>query len=217
MIPLTKHWGRVSLSDIRHRMVSPAPARLNVLEPADWIRAALQRLAEYGIDGVRIELLARDLGVSKGSFYWHFRDRSEVRDKMLAAWESSELNWIDDRTDSPSMASRWANLIARVSDPEHIHLEVAMRGWARSEEKVARALASIERKRAQLIAEVLSDVGFSRRAAQAWSEVVLLLCLGWMDRAARDASVDVENPGLGELLSDVILAASARSLLRHEK
>ncbi|HXW62546.1 MAG TPA: helix-turn-helix domain-containing protein [Candidatus Acidoferrales bacterium] len=194
-----------------------APAQLSSLEPADWIRAALERLAKHGIEGVRVELLARDLGVSKGSFYWHFRNRTEMREKMLAAWENSELSWLDGRANSPSMASRWANLIARVSDPEHIHLEVAMQGWARSEEKVARALASIERKRAQLIAEVLNDIGFSWPAAQAWSEVVLLLVLGWMDRAARRAPVDGENRGLGELLSDVILAASARSSLRHEK
>lgn len=196
-------------------MASSPPARFSSLQPADWIQAGFQRLAKSGVDDVRVELLARDLGVSKGSFYWHFRNRTDLREKMLAAWQSSELSWMDDRAGNQSTASRWANLIARASDPERIRLEVAMRGWARGEEKVAATLASIERKRAQLIAEVLGDVGFSWPAAQAWSEVVLLLCLGWMDRAARDGHVDREDSTLGELLSDVILAASARSSLRH--
>jgi len=195
-------------------MASSAPARFASLRPADWIQAALLRLANYGLDEVRVELLARDLGVSKGSFYWHFRDRTELHEKMLAAWESSELRWIDDGVRHRSAARRWAIFVARVSDPERIRLEAAIRGWAREDGKVAAMLAAIERKRAHLIAEVLADVGFSWRAAQAWSELVLLLCLGWTDRAARD--VDAENRDLGELLSDVILAASARSSPRHE-
>jgi AcrR family transcriptional regulator len=198
-------------------MASPTPARLGSLQPADWIEAALVRLAKHGLDDVRVELLARDLRVSKGSFYWHFRDRTDLREKMLAAWENSELAWIDDKGSHQSTASRWANFIARASDPERIRLEVAIRGWAREDKKVAATLASIERKRAHLIAEVLADVGFSWRAAQAWSEMVLLLCLGWMDRAVRDSHPDFEGRGLGELLSDVILAASARFPLRHER
>jgi AcrR family transcriptional regulator len=198
-------------------MAASAPARFGRLQPADWIQAALLRLATHGLADVRVELLARDLGVSKGSFYWHFRDRTDLQEKMLAAWESSELRGMDDQGSDLSTAVRWAHFIARASDPERIRLEVAMRGWAREDEKVAATLALIERKRAHLIAEVLADVGFSWRAAQAWSETVLLLCLGWMDRAARDSHAELENRGLGELLSDVILAASTRSSLRHEK
>jgi len=196
-------------------MASSASARFSSLQPADWIQAALLRLAKHGLDEVRIELLARDLGVSKGSFYWHFRDRTELRGKMLQAWESSELSWMEERGRQQNTASRWADFIARVSDPERIRLEVAMRTWARGDDRVAATLALVERKRAHLIAEVLGDVGFSWRAAQAWSEVVLLLSLGWMERAAGNSEMDRESRSLGELLSDVILAASARSSLRH--
>jgi AcrR family transcriptional regulator len=195
-------------------MASATPARSGSLQPADWIQAAFLRFAQHGLDEVRVELLARDLHVSKGSFYWHFRDRTDLLERMRAAWESSEFSWMEDRESNPSTAARWADLIRRASDPELIRLEVAMRGWAHADEKVAAALASIERKRAHLIAEVLEDVGFSWTAAQAWSETVLLVCLGWMDRAARDSSVGLKTHGLGELLSDLILAASARSSLR---
>jgi AcrR family transcriptional regulator len=195
-------------------MASSAPARLASLQPDDWIQAAFVRLAKHGLDEVRVELLARDLGVSKGSFYWHFRDRTDLRERLLTAWESSELRWMADEGSHRSAASRWANFVARASDPERIRLEMAIRGWAREDAKVAATLAAIERKRAHLIAGVLADVGFSWSAAQVWSEMVLLLCLGWTDRAARDS--DAESRVLGELLSDLILAASARSSPRHE-
>jgi AcrR family transcriptional regulator len=192
-------------------MASPAPARTGSLEPADWIRAAFARLSSEGIQEVRIELLARDLGVSKGSFYWHFRDRADLLEKMLAQWEDAEASWLDERDTQDSTATRWAKLIERVSDPARIRAEVAIREWGRADEKVAVKIAIIERKRAKLIVEVLRDVGFSWSAAESWSETVSLICLGWMDRATRDPQFLFENRGLGEMLSDVILAASARS------
>ena len=70
-------------------MASSAPARSPSLLPDNWLRAAETRLAQHGIESVRVEVLARDLGVSKGSFYWHFRDRNELLDKLLGRWEDS--------------------------------------------------------------------------------------------------------------------------------
>lgn len=192
-------------------MASSAPARAGSLQPGDWIHAALARLAKQGIQEVRVEVLARDLGVSKGSFYWHFRDRADLLEKTLALWEESELGWLDQKGSDASTATRWAKLIERATDPARIRTEVAMRAWAREDEKVAARVAAIEKKRTSLIAEVLRDVGFARPAAESWSEMVLLVCLGWMDRAARDPQFEFENRSLGELLSEVILAASARS------
>ena len=73
-------------------MASPAPLKSPALQPDDWILAAFARLSAEGIDAVRIEVLARELRVSKGSFYWHFQDREELIGKMLARWELEESN-----------------------------------------------------------------------------------------------------------------------------
>ena len=51
-----------------------------------WLEAALHALARGGIDRVRVESLAKDLGVTKGSFYWHFKDREQFFDEMLSFW-----------------------------------------------------------------------------------------------------------------------------------
>ena len=56
------------------------------LDTAAWIAAAFDALAEGGIDAVRVEPLAKALGITKGSFYWHFADRRALLDAMLAAW-----------------------------------------------------------------------------------------------------------------------------------
>src|SRR4051794_35417726 len=52
-----------------------------------WIEAALEALGSAGPQGVRIEVLAARLGVSKGGFYWHFENREQLLREMLDAWE----------------------------------------------------------------------------------------------------------------------------------
>jgi AcrR family transcriptional regulator len=195
-------------------MVIPKSSRSATLHPSDWLAAAFSRLSDQGVESVRIEVLARDLGVSKGSFYWHFRDRGELLDRMLSRWESEELAWIEAEDDAGA-ATRWARIVAKTADAERVRSEVALRGWARRDSRVASRVAAIERKKAALIANVLREIGFTPSAADAWSEIVLMVCLGWLDRATRDRAFHAASRGLGELLSDVILAASAGSSARH--
>ena len=51
------------------------------------MRAARLALLHRGADGVRVEVLAHELGVTKGSFYWHFRDRADLLEALLVEWE----------------------------------------------------------------------------------------------------------------------------------
>ena len=59
-----------------------------------WLNAALQALAAGGIDQVKVESLAKDLGVTKGSFYWHFKDRDQFLDELLNFWAEQSLSLI---------------------------------------------------------------------------------------------------------------------------
>jgi AcrR family transcriptional regulator len=180
------------------------------LQPADWIRAALTRLSSVGADAVRVEVLARDLGVSKGSFYWHFRDRQDLLERTLAHWEQRELSSLDLEGDAASAATRWARIVQATCDPSRIQLEASVRAWARGNEEVARRVAAVDARKTTVIANVLLDIGFTRPAAHAWSEVALLVCLGWLDRATRDRQFQLAGRGLGDFLSELVLAASSR-------
>lgn len=185
-------------------------AKASPLQPDDWIRAALAKLSEASVDAVRVEVLARDLHVSKGSFYWHFRDRQDLLNQTLAYWEQRELDALVIDETAASAATRWARIVQATADPSRIQLEASVRSWARRDEQVARRVAALERRRAAVISNVLQDVGFDRRSAEAWSEVVLLLCLGWLDRTTRDRQFQLAGRSLGYLLSALILAASNR-------
>lgn len=159
---------------------------------------------------MRIEVLARDLGVSKGSFYWHFRDRNDLLEKLLARWEDGELDWLNAAAEAGA-AMQWANFIEKTSNPEGMRMEVALRTWARRDERVAVRVAAIEKRKARLIVDVLREVGFTQSAAESGSELVLLICLGWIDRGTRDRQANPLGSSLSELLSEFLLAASARS------
>ena len=57
------------------------------LTAADWAEAALQLIAEAGLGSLTVDTLAARLGVTKGSFYWHFKGRSELLAAALGRWE----------------------------------------------------------------------------------------------------------------------------------
>ena len=193
-------------------MASATPAlKTSPLQPDDWIRAAFARLAGEGIEAVRVELLARDLGVSKGSFYWHFQDREELLGRMFDRWEKEEIDWLDETVITPKAAARWARFVHHCTDPQLARLESAMRTWARRDERIGARIAAIEKKRSAHIASVLRAIGFAAAPAESWAEITLLVYLGWLDRVTRD--LDFQNSGrtLDEFFSDLILAASDRS------
>jgi AcrR family transcriptional regulator len=193
-------------------MASPSPIRESPLQPDDWIQAAFSRLSAQGVESVRVEILARDLGATKGSFYWHFKDREDLLLRMLLQWEEEEMRWLEAaREPNSGAAARWARFIDRSGSPDHARLEVSFRAWARRDERIASRVATVEAKRRGHIVSVLRDVGFTPSSAERWSEVALLVYLGWMDRATRDPGFQLTGGGLGEFLSDLILAASAPS------
>jgi AcrR family transcriptional regulator len=192
-------------------MASATALKTSPLQPDDWLRAAFARLASEGIESVRVELLARDLGVSKGSFYWHFQDREELLGRMFDRWEKEEIEWLDETVITPKAAARWARFVRRCTEPQLARLESAMRTWARRDERIAVRITAIERKRTAHIASVLRAIGFAAPAAESWAEITLLVYLGWLDRITGDQEFQSTGRTLEEFFSDLILAASDRS------
>lgn len=191
-------------------MAAAAPIRPSPLQPGDWIQAGFSQLSAHGVETVRVEILARNLATTKGSFYWHFKDREELLLGLLLCWENEEERWLEEAAELQSgAAARWARFVARCADPERARLEAAMYAWSRQDERVARRVATIETKRRAHVVSVLRNVGFTLSAAEKWSEVAWLICLGWMDKTTRDPEFRLGHRELGGFLSDLILAASA--------
>jgi AcrR family transcriptional regulator len=134
-----------------------------------WTDAALAALARDGIDTVRVESLARSLGVTKGSFYWHFRDRGELLDAMLARWEEVATQGILDqaaRLSGPPEA-RLVALFELILAARIMDLEVAVRAWGRRDERVARAVCRVDQRRLEYNQRLLQELGLEPDAAEA--------------------------------------------------
>ena len=116
-----------------------------------WIEEGLSALAAGGPDAVRIEPLAQALGVSKGGFYWHFKDRQALLEEMLDVWERT---WVDEvieavEAEDGDARSRLRGLfaLAAASGGELLKIELAIRNWARREEAVAERLRHVDNRR----------------------------------------------------------------------
>ncbi len=129
-----------------------------------WIEEALRALSEGGPDAVRVEALARRLGVSKGGFYWHFDDRGALLEEMLDSWERQVVDQVIEVVDAGGgdARARLAGLFSMVT-AEVRTSDLAIRDWARRDRGVARRLRRVDNRRIDymrgLFSEFCSDDG----------------------------------------------------------
>ena len=115
-----------------------------------WIAHGLRALAAGGPDAVRIEPLARALGVTRGGFYWHFRDRGALRDQMLDTWERATTEEVIKRVvcEGGDARARLRRLFALTfSSDEWVTIDLAVRDWARRDQAVAGRLRRVDNRR----------------------------------------------------------------------
>jgi AcrR family transcriptional regulator len=113
-----------------------------------WIEAALQALSAGGPDAIRIEALATSLGVSKGGFYWHFKDRRALLEEMLDGWERAVVEDVIAQVESQPADPRakLQHLFALASTADFA-VELAIRDWSRREAEIAKRLRRIDSRR----------------------------------------------------------------------
>jgi len=142
------------------------------LDPTDWIKAAFRALTAGGPGAVRVEKLARDLGVTKGSFYWHFEDLPALQAAMLAHWQDVATADVIAQaeaagTDPETLMT--AILTQAVHGPAEEYggalAEAAIREWARSHVGAAEAVAAVDRRRLSFLQEKFEDRGLGETAA----------------------------------------------------
>src|SRR5918997_4396667 len=150
------------------------------LSRADWIDAALQALADDGPSGVAVERLAVRLGTTKGSFYWHFKDREELITETLAVWEREETDALIEE-------------MKEISDPvERLRVGTVMATEYEEQERpdvrllpsasdpvVGEVVKRAQRKRLDFAAETFREAGFTPAESRLRARLAYSIALGW--------------------------------------
>jgi AcrR family transcriptional regulator len=173
----------------------------------DWINAAVENLAAEGPGAVLIEPLGRSLGLTKGSFYWHFKDREELLEAVLNEWEGRESERLRANANAPP-AERLVHLLEVATEPGASRLETALCDWARQDMSVAERLRAIERLRISFLAQLLADLGFTAVSAEEWAQTVYLAFLGAVERSSRLEGNRATRQEITDRISRLILAAA---------
>ena len=138
----------------------------------------LTTFAHEGFDALKADVLARKLGVSRGSFYWHFTDLGTFHARVIEHWKLMATEAII--TDIERHASRERRLSALLHHAfgHGAALEIRVRAWAENNAEAARALGEIDRRRRGYIEQLLLEAGIPRLLAATRAQLLYWTYLG---------------------------------------
>jgi AcrR family transcriptional regulator len=162
---------------------------------AAWFDAGLKRLAAHGPQGLKIMPIAEDIGVTKGSFYWHFKDLREYRIALLAEWErrfTAEI--IEQSTNiSGDIATKMRTAIRAAEGASNRRLLLVMRSWALHDVTVAKALTRADKLRVTYMASLFRELGWEKNEASTMAGFVYSAFIGrmlWVDGPLSESQRD---------------------------
>ncbi|HEY2276942.1 MAG TPA: TetR/AcrR family transcriptional regulator [Streptosporangiaceae bacterium] len=180
-----------------------APART----PASaWVEAGLEALGSGGPEAVRVDPLARSLGVTRGSFYWHFADRDALLTELLNAWERAATDDVLDRVErhGGDARTRLRRAGALTFSEQLLPIDLAVRDWARHDPAVAGRLRRVDNRRLDYLRTLFGTFCADADEVEARSTLAFSLLIGSHFLAA-------DHPGRSraealELAADWLLA-----------
>jgi AcrR family transcriptional regulator len=139
-----------------------ATERPGRLSREDWLAAALEVLRGEGVGKVSIVRIARDLGVTSGSFYWHFKDRNDLLRSLLDFWVRSQTEAIFEKVDQceGTPSERLLQLMEILTLGEQARYEVAIRAWAGFDDMAAEVVRGTDKRRIEWLRSIFYDLGF---------------------------------------------------------
>lgn len=163
---------------------------------AQWLSAGLEALRKGGVGAVRVERLAVDVGVTKGSFYHHFRDRHALLEAVLEYWsremtdaEFERIQTLPGGNDTVALRARLVALAEDVLEKGMGRYDPAIRAWARQDRKVAAVVAQVDRRRVKALGGFFEEGGFNSAEARTRARTFYTFLLGepQVRAPARDA------------------------------
>ena len=153
------------------------------LDRNGWIEAAIEVLADQGVQGMRIEVLAKNFGVTKGSFYWHFKDRQDLFGAVLKTWRDGRIRDIDKQTIATPGREReqllhLIDVYGATRNRKGISIELAVREWARRDGEAAAVVEEVDGWRLECTRKLFVARGVSEDEAKSRSLLLYAYVFG---------------------------------------
>ena len=163
------------------------------LSKEDWTDTALATLISQGIDAVQITQLAKTLGVSRGSFYWHFEGRQALLESMIEAWRSANGHSVRDvLQDVDSLSEGVLEFFTLWIEGTRFspELEQVVRDWARLDQSVLKAVRKEDAERIKHIGEHYVRFGFAADEASVRARILYFAQIGYYAMHMRESMQD---------------------------
>ena len=148
------------------------------LAAQDWIDFALKTLAQEGFDALKADGLARKLGVSRGSFYWHFTDLNDFHARVIEHWRQTATEAVIADLERYEAREERLEVLLRRALGHHNALEIRMRAWADSSAEAAQAVRHMDRRRREYMERWLVDAGIAPNLAATRVQLLYWAYLG---------------------------------------
>ena len=149
------------------------------LSAQDWLDQGLKTLAKSGFTALKAEPLAKTMGVSRGSFYWHFADIAAYHAEILKAWREIAAEQIIAGVEAAPGDENPLGVLLRRVFGERLAIENAVRIWASVDPTVRAAVQAIDRRRLGYIEGLMTKSGLSADAARARAQILYWAFLGF--------------------------------------
>jgi AcrR family transcriptional regulator len=157
----------------------------------DWLAMGIQILIEKGAEAVKIDPLAKLLNVTRGSFYWHFKDRNDLLEAILNEWETqntkSVIVQVEELGSSPS--SKLLNLFEIAAQNDN-RFEKAIRIWSDNDPRATAVIEQVDRQRLEYLQDLFLQLGFSETDARVRAQIIYSVRLGWFVMALPSQSTE---------------------------
>lgn len=153
----------------------------NRLSAEDWENGALDMIAEEGVNALAVEALARRLGVTKGSFYWHFRTREALLKAALVRWEARDEHELQNHIVSiGEPRARLRELFHRVAREARPNRVYAAFLQALDFAPVAQVMGRVSQRRLEFLNQAYRQTGMSKDAAQHRARLAYAAYVGFL-------------------------------------
>jgi AcrR family transcriptional regulator len=151
----------------------------NPLSARDWLNQGLKALARNGFTALKADPLAKAMGVSRGSFYWHFADVGAFHAALLKHWHEVAAEQIIAEVEATSPGNQALELLLHRVFGERLKLEGAVRTWASIDPAARAAVQAIDRRRLDYVEHLLRQAGLPADAACARAQILYWTFLGF--------------------------------------